>query len=97
VQHGGKFEIVALNAPFDNAPAAIDGFCTQGPTKILFPFLQDTNAADVRAAKYMGVKHDIFIIGPDTTIRREFRNFALDPTNSGDADLFKAALIAAMP
>ena len=93
--HAGKFEIVAINAPFDSAPAAVAAFCTQGNDKILYPYLQDTNAMDVRTTKYNAVKHDIFILGPDSTIRNEFRNFSLDPVQ--DPDTFKNALIAAMP
>jgi len=64
---------------------------------VLFPFLQDTNALDVRSGKYNAVKHDIFIVGPDGTVRTELRNFAIDPTSPAGADTFKQALIAAMP
>lgn len=88
---------MAINAPFDNSPAAVNGFCNQGADQIFYPYLQDTNAMDVRTTKYNAVKHDIFILGPDSTIRREFRNFAIDPTTTSDADIFKAAVIAAMP
>jgi hypothetical protein len=73
-------------------------FCQQGGgVNILFPFLQDTNAADVWG-KYGAIKHDITIIGHDGTVRVQYKGAGqIDIRTGPDEATFKNAVIAAMP